>query len=311
MMTKNEWTVDDIGDQTGRIAVITGANRGIGFFTALGLARKGANVVLACRDWAMAVAASGRIRSLVPLASVQIAMLDLGDLVSVRAFAKEVVENTPRVDLLVNNAGVMAAPLSYTVDGFESQFGINHLGHFALTGLLLDHLESAPCPRVVTVSSMAHHRGRIDFDNLDASLGYHRVGAYSQSKLANLLFSAELARRASKQGSKVRSAAAHPAIAGTNLLSAGPMADLPKPVRNGLNWAAEQVLPPPVRGAMPVLYAATSPGVANGDYFGPPTHTMGYWGAPCRQEVAPAALDAVVAKHLWTVSEELTGVRYL
>ena len=229
------WTAVDIPDQTGRTAVVTGANSGLGLQTSRQLARFGAHVVLACRDKATRAAeAMTFIRSKVPDASLSTAPLDLADLASVRTFAAATLDAHPSVDLLINNAGIMAVPYRRTADGFEGQFGTNHLGHFALTGLLLPALLATPGSRVVTVSSGAAAMGRMHFDDLQGEGRYHRWLAYGQSKLANLLFAFELARRLAASGSAVVSAAAHPGYAATNLQSAGP--------REAGNWLAARFM---------------------------------------------------------------------
>ncbi|NYV77932.1 oxidoreductase, partial [Streptomyces sp. UH6] len=217
-MTKPRWTASQIPDQTGRVAVVTGANGGLGLVTALELARRGAEVVLACRDVAKGREAADGIEAVVPAARVDVARLDLADLASVRAFAEDLPYG--RLDLLVNNAGVMALPHRTTADGFETQFGVNHLGHFALTGLLLPRLLATPGARVVTVSSFLHALANIDARDLNAERGYHRWTAYARSKTANLLFTHELARRLAAAGADVTAAAAHPGYSATNLTAA-------------------------------------------------------------------------------------------
>ena len=222
------WTVQDIPDQSGRVAVVTGANSGIGLETARALAERGGHVVMACRNPTKGAAALAELKAEMPGASVEVMALDLADLSSVRSFAAAFDAAHPRLDLLVNNAGVMMTPDSKTADGFEMQFGTNHLGHYALTGLLLDRLLAAKGPRVVNVSSNAHKAGKIDFDNLDASAGYSKIGAYCQSKLANLLFGRELQRRLTEGGHDVVVASAHPGWAATNLPSRWPRSSSPR-----------------------------------------------------------------------------------
>ncbi|MEA2422219.1 MAG: hypothetical protein QOF55_1318 [Thermoleophilaceae bacterium] len=300
------WTAADIPDQDGREAVVTGANSGLGLQIALELARNGARVVLACRDTAKGDAAAERIRSSVPDAGLEVARLDLADLASVRDFAASYDRG---LDLLVNNAGVMALPRRTTKDGFEMQLGTNHLGHFALTGLLLPALLAKPSARVVTMSSGAHQMGRIRFDNLQGERHYQRWLAYGQSKLANLLFAFELSRRAALRDLDITSVAAHPGYAATNLqLQAGRMEN------SGLKqrvWGlANRVLAQSdAQGALPALYAATMPDVIGGEYFGPDGHT-GTRGYPTRAGTTKAARDGELASRLWSVSEELTGVTY-
>ena len=303
------WTAADIPDQTGRTAVVTGANSGLGYHTALELARRGAHVVLACRDAGRGGDALRRLTAAAPGASVELAALDLADLASVRLFAGSFLDGRDRLDLLVNNAGVMAVPLRRTADGYESQFATNHLGHFALTGLLLPALLARPGARVVTVSSNVHRLGRIDFDNLNAERSYAKWRAYGQSKLANLLFTLELQRRADDARVDLVAAAAHPGYAATNLQFAGPRL---AGSRFGERFNAllnRVVAQPDEMGALPTLYAATDPAVRGGDYVGPdgPFERSGH---PRLVSMAKQALDRDTARRLWEVSERLTGVRY-
>ncbi len=292
------WTTADIPDQSGRIAVVTGANSGIGLETARALAEKGAHVVLACRNQEKGAAALEDIRAGHDGASLELLPLDLASLDSVRAFAEAFTAKHDRLDILVNNAGVMMTPAdAKTADGFEMQFGTNHLGHFALTGLLLERLLAADKPRVVNVSSNAHKVGKIDFDNLDAARGYSKVGAYCQSKLANLLFSLELRQRLEERGHDVVVASSHPGWASTNLM-------------DGVFALATRMLAQSsLAGALPSLYAATAPDVESLEYFGPAWFDM--IGAPKRAKTTKSAQDADTARRLWSVSEELTGVSYL
>jgi NAD(P)-dependent dehydrogenase (short-subunit alcohol dehydrogenase family) len=289
----------DIPDQSGRSAVVTGANSGIGFETARALAAKGARVVLACRSEERGRDAERRLRAAVPDADARFEPLDLGSLASVRAFAEKLRASEPRLDLLVNNAGVMMPPYGKTADGFETQLGTNHLGHFALTGLLLGALRATPGSRIVTVSSLAHFWGRIDFDDLQSERSYNPTRAYGQSKLANLLFVRELARRLAAAGSDTVAAAAHPGSTRTELQR-----------HSGLMNAVVKVFSQtPPEGALPTLYAATAPGVRGGDYFGP-SGFAGCLGPPGPARSSPRAKDAAAARRLWDVSEQLTGVRF-
>ncbi|HUE25340.1 MAG TPA: oxidoreductase [Solirubrobacteraceae bacterium] len=298
------WTERDVPDQSGRLAVVTGANSGLGLATATGLARARAKVVLACRDEVKGAAAGGRICSAVPAADVHVARLDLGDLGSVRSFAENL--GFDRVDLLINNAGVMAPPRTLTKDGFESQFGTNHLGHFALTGLLLPRLQAAPEPRVVTVSSTLHRRGKIDFDDLQGERRYNPWDAYGQSKLANLMFCFELQRRAVAAGSPLTSMAAHPGYAATNLQSAVPH---PFYARVFMALGNRLLAQSAEMGALPTLYAATVPDLPGGSYIGPDGRgeQRGY---PRIVTAAGKAYDEDSWRRLWEVSEALTGVHY-
>lgn len=303
------WTIDAIPDQSGRLVVITGANSGIGFEAAKALAGKGAHVILAVRSPTKGQAAIERIRAAHPRAQVELEILDLTDLASVRAFAERFEARYGALPLLINNAGVMATPYRRTADGFELQFGTNHLGHFALTGLLLPAILAAPGARVVTVSSMAHSFGRIDFDNLDGSKGYQRWIAYSQSKLANLLFAYELQRRFAATGARAISLACHPGYADTELQKVGPRMDgfaLGEAVLGMVNRVFAQSA---AMGALPTLYAATAPEAHGGDFIGPD----GFGGArgyPVPQRSNARSYDPELARRLWEVSERLTGVRY-
>ncbi|MEV5238168.1 oxidoreductase [Streptomyces cinnamoneus] len=303
----NGWSTSDIPDQSGRTAVVTGANSGIGYVTARELARRGARVVLACRDATRGKAAEELMRAQVPGADVRLAQLDLADLGSVRAFAEDLPEE--RVDLLVNNAGVMALPHRRTVDGFEMQFGTNHLGHFALTGLLLDRLRAAaPGARVVTVSSGLHFLGTVDPRDLQMEHRYRRWIAYGRSKSANLLFVHELARRLTAEGSGVVAAAAHPGYAATNLQTAGARMEERAWREKGAELLNRAVAQSPEEGALPSLYAATAPDVRQDDFFGP---RVQLWrGAPVRSMRARWTLDDRASAGLWAASERLTGVTY-
>ncbi|TNY34959.1 oxidoreductase [Thermomonospora catenispora] len=298
------WRAGDIPDLTGRRAIVTGANSGLGYRTALELARHGATVILACRSAERGEAALARLRAEVPSADAALGSLDLADLSSVRAFAEKQTDRP--LDILVNNAGVMAVPRRTTADGFELQFGTNHLGHFALTGLLLPALLAAPSPRVVTVSSMLAWPGRIDFDDLQGERRYRRWRAYSQSKLANLLFAVELHRRAS---GALASMAAHPGYAATNLQLVGPRMSGD---RLGERFAAlgnRLFAQSDGMGALPILYAATAPGARSGACYGP-RGLFQQRGLPTEVRTPPAAGDERTARRLWEVSEDLTGVGY-
>ena len=300
-----KWTADDVPDQSGRLAVVTGANSGLGRIVARELARAGARVVIASRDTAKGEAAAAEIRAGVPEPQLEVEALDLASLDSVRDFARRFVARRDGLDLLVNNAGVMAAPRRRTADGFELQLGTNHLGHFALTGLLLGALRARPGARVVTVSSNAHKAGRIDFDDLQGERRYRRWRAYGQSKLANLLFMFELDRRARDAGLDLVSVAAHPGYAATNLqFNAPPLHErLVMRVSNALVAQSAEM------GALPLLYAATAPDLTGGLYIGPDGRGEAR-GHPVVVVPSRRALDPEAAARLWQVSEELTGVRY-
>jgi NAD(P)-dependent dehydrogenase (short-subunit alcohol dehydrogenase family) len=300
-MTK--WTAADIPDQTGRTAVITGANTGLGFETAAALAARGAQVVLAVRNLDKGKDAAAHIAAATPGADVQLQELDLTSLESVRAAAAQLRSDHDRIDLLINNAGVMYTPKSSTKDGFEMQFGTNHLGHFALTGLLLDRLLPVAGSRVVTVSSLGHRIcAAIHFDDLQWERRYSRVGAYGQAKLANLLFTYELQRRLAPGGTAI-AVAAHPGVSNTELTR-----NLPRLVA-----AATALLEPLMQdadlGALPTLRAATDPAVLGGQYFGPDGFQE-IRGSPKLVGSSPQSHDIELQRRLWTVSEELTGVVY-
>jgi NAD(P)-dependent dehydrogenase (short-subunit alcohol dehydrogenase family) len=303
------WTTVDIPPQTGRHAVVTGAG-GLGYETALALAAAGASVVLASRSPTKGAESVSRIRGAHLDARIVFEQLDLARLASIADFAARMVAADRPIDLLVNNAGVMMPPRRQTTsDGFELQFGTNHLGHFALTHRLAGLLRRGSAPRVVTVSSGAHHMGRIDFDDLQwTQRRYQPMAAYGQSKLANLLFTQELQRRSDAGGWGLISAAAHPGYARTELIANGPGVD-------GAMARVGRVLLEPLMsqsaaaGALPQLYAATSPDAVGGGYYGP-AGFMEMTGPPKPARVSARAADAAVAKRLWDVSEQLTGAAF-
>lgn len=304
----SNWTVQDMPRQNGRIVLVTGANSGIGFEIALAFAQKGARVIMACRNMEKGQAAYDEIRSQEPDADLDLRRLDLSSLESVRTFSESVLDDYTRLHVLVNNAGLMAIPRWETADGFEMQFGVNHLGHFALTGLLLPLLQNTPGSRVVTVSSMVSMIGKINFDDLQGEKNYTRYGAYGQSKLANILFALELQRRFDNAGIKSLSLPAHPGYSATNLqsTSTGHSGSTTEQVLyRVLNRVAAQSS---AMGALPELFAAASPDARPGVFYGPQNfHMRGY-----PREVNPpkAALNEATAQRLWQVSEELTGVTY-
>ncbi|WP_329377811.1 SDR family NAD(P)-dependent oxidoreductase [Streptomyces sp. NBC_01351] len=333
------WSATHIPDQRGRTAVVTGANSGIGYVTARELARRGATVVLACRSAARGRAAVVRLRTEVPAAEVEFAELDLAELASVREFATAYGKRHASLDLLVNNAGVMALPFGRTADGFETQFGVNHLGHFALTGLLLPKLRAAnanahanasatakattastigpvpaapPGARIVNVSSGFHALSDIDIDldDLDALRdphGYRRWVAYGRSKTANLLFTHELARRFTAAGSTITAAASHPGYASSNLHSGASKLEGPSLLSRMSAFGNAVLAQPTASGALPTLYAATAPGVRSDEFIGP---RFGWRGAPARSWRAKWTLDDTSGEALWAASEKLTGVSY-
>jgi NAD(P)-dependent dehydrogenase (short-subunit alcohol dehydrogenase family) len=283
------WSEDDIPDLSHRVAVVTGANSGIGFETA--------RAILGCRSRTKGPQAVARIREAVPGADVLFDTLDLASLQSIEMFAKEISAEVDHLDILCNNAGVMMPPLDYTRDRFELQFGINHLGHFALTAHLLPLLRSTPGARVVTVSSLMHLAGWIHFDDLNSENSYNSALAYGQSKLANLLFTRELARRLDEAKIDVISAAAHPGSTRTDLQRHSEL------MHAAVRYFAQDA----PAGALPTLYAATAPDVRGGDYFGP---RFGIVGPPARALSSPLAQNKDLAQRLWKVSEELTGVSF-
>jgi NAD(P)-dependent dehydrogenase (short-subunit alcohol dehydrogenase family) len=295
-----QWTEQDVPDQHGRVAVVTGANTGLGFETARVLAEHGASVVLAVRDVAKGRAAAERMGG-----TVSVQELDLASLESVRAAAAALRASHPRIDLLINNAGVMYTPKQTTRDGFERQFGTNHLGHFAFTGLLLDQLLPVPGSRVVTVSSTGHRiQAAIHFDDLSWDRSYSRAAAYGQSKLANLMFTYELQRRLTSRGTTV-AVAAHPGVSNTDLVRNSP------PLLRALSSLVSPLLTqPPAMGALPTLRAATDPAVLGGQYYGPGgrAEARGY---PEVVTSSPQSYDLAVQQRLWSVSEDLTGVELI
>jgi NAD(P)-dependent dehydrogenase (short-subunit alcohol dehydrogenase family) len=299
------WDAERIPDQTGRTAVVTGANSGLGLVAARELARRGARVVLACRNMEKGRAALAEVAAAATGPEPELEGLDLADLSSVRSFADKFRATHDHLDLLINNAGVMASPRRLTKDGFELHLGTNHLGHFALTNLVLPVMEGRHDARVVTLSSNAHKTvRRIAFDNLNGERRYFRWNAYGQSKLANLLFALELDRRLRAERSTVKSLAAHPGYAATNLQSAAaPLVDrLIMKVSNTVVAQSDEM------GALPVLYAATEPGLEGGTYVGP--DGIGEQrGHPKVVRPSGAARDEQAASRLWEVSAELTGVR--
>jgi len=304
-MAKQGWTAAAMAQQAGKTVLVTGANSGVGFQAARELARQGARVLLGVRDATKGEAARNRILAEQPQAQVAIVPLDMASLASIRNFAGEFVASGGQLDVLVNNAGVMAMPKrEQTPDGFERQFGTNHLGHFALTGLLMPALLRAPSPRVVTVASLAHRNGKMEWDNLQGEKSYSPWGAYNMSKLANILFARELDRRAREAHSKLMSIAVHPGISRTNIAAPGTdfksrMARLIGPIL----FQNDEM------GALPTLYAATAAEVQGGQYIGPDGFgEMG--GYPKVVQPRPQALDEQAGRKLWTVSEQLTGVVY-
>ncbi|MFC4541253.1 oxidoreductase [Halosolutus amylolyticus] len=305
------WTADDVPDQQGRTVVVTGANSGIGLEATRELARNGATVIMACRSTDRGETAARDVRDDVPDADLRVEACDLASLDSIRAFADRLGDDP--IDVLVNNAGVMAIPRSETDDGFETQFGVNHLGHFALTGLVLETLLAAGDDehesRIVTVSSGMHERGAIDFDDLQGEDSYDPWDAYGKSKLANVLFAYELERRLLTAGATAKSVAVHPGYADTNLQFRGPEQNgqrLRKAAMGVMNAVMAQSA---AKGALPTLYAATAPDVEGGAYYGP-GGLLNMRGAPERQASSDRSYDEATARRLWGVSTDLTGVTY-
>lgn len=313
------WTVAAIPLQIGRRVLITGANSGIGWPTALWLARRGADVMLACRDQAKGEAAVSKLLDEAPGAHISLELLDLASLDSVRALAQRELERGLPLDLLINNAGVMTPPRRLeTKDGFELQFGTNVLGHFALTGLLMPALERAAAkatseetrPRVVMVASIAHKRGKLKFDDLQAKQNYSPMESYQQSKLADLMLALELERRLQAKSSAILSVAAHPGVAQTNLFITGGYSGFELTMRKAVGHLIGTLLNSETEGAYPTLYAATSPEVTGGGYYGPQGFQEARGGDAGPAKIAPQALDQAAAARLWSVCEDLTGVRF-
>ncbi len=301
MDSSMEWDEGMMEDQSGKVVIVTGSNTGIGFYMARALASKGASVTMACRSPEKAELAKLSILEEFPESEVSVSDLDLADLSSVKAFSEKFTSEGERLDILINNAGVMIPPKSFTNDGFELQFGTNHLGHFALTGHLLPVLESTEGSRVVTVSSIAHNPGVIDFDDLNGERKrYNKWGFYSQSKIANLTFSLELARRLGERGSGVSAIASHPGYSATDLQ------------RHSLFWRFLNlfVAMPAKKGAEATLYAATEKGALEYPYWGP-TGVIEMRGRTGRAKINAKAQSEETARRLWDVSESLTGVRFL
>jgi len=297
-----KWTADNISDQSGKVMIVTGANSGLGLARAMILAKKGATVVLACRNQGRGEAALAAIRAQVPAAEVVLLILDLASLASIAAFAAAFEAQFERLDVLLNNAGVSLLPRTETEDGFETIFGVNHLGHFALTGRLLAALLATPNSRVVTVSSRMHAAGVMRWDDLMGQQSYNKWEAYRQSKLANLLFAFERQRRLAAMGAPCLSLAAHPGFSDTNWAGnlGGWQVTLLRPISRWLGQTAAD-------GALSQLYAAVDPAAAGGAYYGP---QGGLRGEPVALRAGDAAYDKTAAQRLWTISEALTGVVY-
>jgi len=298
------WTKENIQDQTGRTAIITGANIGIGYETALALYEKGAHVILACRDINKANEAAAQIRLTSENGTVDVLHLDLSDLDSVTAAAEAFITQHRKLDLLINNAGVMVPPASTTKQGLELQFGTNVIGHFALSALLYPLLKETPNSRIVTLSSLVYRLGAIDYNNLKLEKNYDPNREYAQSKLGNLLFTLELERRITQTGDAVLSVASHPGVTGTNLSRYLTQDDI-----TGIIEVYGELMEP-WQGALPSLYAAVAEDISGGDYIGP-DQDGGLRGYPAKAEILPLALDEAEAKKLWQYAEEATGISFL
>ena len=307
-MSKQKWIADNIPNLTRKMVIVTGANSGIGFEASKEFARKGAYVVMACRNMQKAGIALDAIKDEIPNAIVELMQLDLASQKSIRTFASIFKTNHHQLDILVNNAGIMMVPYGTTEDGFEQQLGTNHLGHFALTGLLMDIIKATPNARIVNISSGAHQWGRMDFDDLMYAdgKGYTPMRAYGRSKLANLLFTYELQRRFEAQGIDAMAVAAHPGGSNTNLgnhLTEGIMGKLMMPI---MSWMMQSA----AMGALPTLRAAVDPTVEAGDYYGP-SGFMEMTGHPVKVKSNKASRNSADQRQLWEASQALTGVRYL
>lgn len=303
------WTPNQIPPQDGRVAVVTGANSGIGFHATLELAQRGAHVVMACRNEKKAREAMTKIRTAVPAASLSFVPLDLSSQKSVRAAAALIRQQQPKIDLLLNNAGLMWLEQGLTEDGFEQQIGTNHFGHFTLTLQLLERLVKVPDSRIVTVSSIAHRGGKIHFDNLTLKGEYGRQKAYAQSKLANLMFAIELDRRLQQAGAKTRSLACHPGVSNTNLAVSGIVEQSPLKIGKVVDWLWPLFTQSAEKGAWPTLYAATSAAAEGGHYYGP-NGWFEAMGAPAPARARRYAQDPEKGRRLWQLSEQLTSERY-
>jgi NAD(P)-dependent dehydrogenase (short-subunit alcohol dehydrogenase family) len=298
-MSNQKWTTQNIPDMQGKIVIITGANSGIGYEATRALAAKNAMILMACRSLDKGEKALEKIRAETPEADLKLMKLDMADMASVRKFAQAFLAEFNKLDVLINNAGVMATPYGKTADGLEMQLGTNHYGHFLLTGLLFELLKKTPDARVVTVSSYAHFMGRINFDDLNYDNGYQKWAAYGQSKLANVLFAYELNRKISQNSNNPLSMVVHPGYAATNLQHTTWFFSMLNPI-----MAQSQEM-----GALPTLYAATSSEIEGGEYIGPDGF-LGQRGYPHKARSSRASYDLEAAKRLWEISEEITGVSY-
>ncbi len=295
-----KWTIDNIESQAGKTVIVTGANAGIGFETARVLSLRGAHVVMACRNMEKGEMAVKRITGEKPSGSVELMPLDLSDFESIKQFAKAFRAKHKKIDILINNAGLMFPPFSKTKEGFEMQIGVNYIGHFLLTLLLIDMLTNIPGARIVTISSIAHRLGKIDFENFRGEKKYKSLREYNQSKLADLMFAVELNQRLQKTGSNAISLAAHPGVTKSDLQRYSGLSGIMTGI---VGMKASQ-------GALPTLRAATDPNVQGGEYYGP--HALneirGYPTNKCK--VNPVVQDEGLRQELWSFTENLTGVKY-
>lgn len=311
------WTLAEIPSQTGKRILITGANSGIGYRAAFTLARKGADIIFACRDRHKAEAAIARLKAEAPGASIELALLDLASLTSVRNFVAQQLNQRRPIHVLINNAGVMAPPKRLqTADGFELQFGTNVLGHFALTGLLLPALQqasedSSEPSRIVTIASIAHKRGSLNFEDLQYQQNYSPMRTYQQSKLANLMLALEMDRRLRATDSNVLSVAAHPGVANTNLFQTGQYSAIENKARKLLSHLIGAFLNTDAEGALPTLYAATASEVESGRYYGPQGFQEMCGDEIGLAKIAPQAMEGPAASRLWNICEDLTGIKFL
>lgn len=306
----SKWSILDIPDQSGKVAIVTGANSGTGYEVSKALASKGTEVILACRDVEKGESAVEKIKKEFPKSSLKVMVLDLAELSSVKNFSQLFRENYKSLDILCNNAGIMATPELKSKDGFELQLGTNHLGHFALTGFLMDRILKTPKSRIVNVSSSAHMSGKIDFDDLMKEKEYSRFSSYSQSKLANLLFSNELQRRLEAKGHSAISVGAHPGLTATNLATSGPGYGRGRILKSIISFVTKLIGQSAAMGALPILYASTSIDVNGGDYIGPGGF-RGIRGYPKKVESSKESHDQEVARKLWDISTELTKTKYV
>lgn len=298
------FTIKNAPSQKGKIAIVTGANDGVGYETSLGLLSKGAKLIMACRNPKKAKNAMAKLKNAYPNTAIEFIPLDLSKLSSVKLFAEQYKQKFDKLDILVNNAGIMVPPFSKTEDGFESQMGVNYFAHFLLTGLLMNELKAAEKARVISLSSIAHKRGKIDFKNLNAEKKYDKSAAYSQSKLACLMFAYELDRKLREAGSEVLSLASHPGVSATNLFN-----NMPSLATKIIMPLSKPLLNTPKNAALPSLMAALDASVKSGDYFGP-SGFLEMSGKPTKAASKPQSHNLETAKKLWNVSEELLGFKF-